>query len=1415
MKKFTKITLILLLTLTLVASLAIVAACHDEVATTVNLTVDYNLSDVENTTLTVEKDKPFADKLTPPESGYTFGGWFLADGTEVNGSTLAPQTDFTVKARWLATYHVEYWLLNESGTYQLATDLTVDSYAELGSTVTAEVKQIRGYVFDKNNQNNVTSAELSQNGVTLKLYYKVSDTTITFDKLIESASGTMESISGSYGEKITLPKNTFTSQFKFLGWNTQPDGSGLPLLIKDGDEYTLSGDVTLYAQWETAYTVVSYKESYVEGTFDTEYVKISEVSNAGVIGHSVSAQISNPDGNKYVLNAAKSKSDGVLTEQPTTLASYFDLRKFEVRYMDDNATFEVKYGSSHTVRTPRNTHETYVVGSYCTSASGNGKNYEFGDVITNILSDTTLYPIVWDIYTDDAGSDDTLYLRRDYTGAGGATLIHNGQRYSCYVSAQNNVVQFDLELNNKTVYGKPYVANDTNLFRYRNDEEVGTYIYFDYLFDEFYPSEMIAFDGYGTAVYAMPVQGGELILDYYATYVYEEGVGYWVEYFAVTNPDVVYGMYIELVPYQFDNSDYSKLAGYFMIMGEELYYNPYYLYYNGEVQDWALVLDGHGNAYWYDLEDDSLIEHSIYYASENYEDDYPEYVYVIPQSGSSLFEFDVYFILVPQYDATTDNYYGLVLVRRGEFGSYTATAGEPYPELYLDGYGGALFVTNANDEGRLGSYVIQSYEASYIVIITFHDDDSVFAVSLNKQSKTYTVFEDGFVIDSNGVLTAYYGYSSIIEIPEGVVEIAANVFSYLTIDVNITSVTFPTTLRRIGNHAFENANGAGDSSTLKTVIFRGTVPPELGDDVFRWIKGSNFLIYVPDGYEDAYRNAETWKKAVSGQPNGYAAFVTSFAEQANKPKFEIVDGVLVSYNNKDENPQNVHVEIPTGVTQIAPGVFAGLDYIVSVNLNQVTVIGDRAFYACANLREVTFNPNTVSIGKEAFYECVLITSVNLGNVQSIGAYAFGRCFALVEVTIGSQIQLIDDQAFFMCAQEVNEDETEFVMHDLVVTISATVAPELNQFVFLRSQPRVYVSSYEVGLAFAENSSWARYAASLRVKRSGAEEIWYSKANAGAMLVLGDAVMFDENYIGLYKWEGSTLYISWFEYGAFYQTLVIMDSQLTLNGSELSGLYFDNELTGGRDNYVFVAAGTTLTYTNGDETLEVTFGTTDGKFNGQKIQIDIVNYRMQFKFDGYIYQLTLTNELTFDYTRTKIVVIKDYVAEDGSTLTIFDGNYVRANGRLKNINGVEIYTETQGWYLTKIADNIYSFRWDHSTGNYSVVITLSDDGTFKYEWSIYSVVTVYRNGGDLAVVTTSSQTGEIMSIRIVFKTANGTEEQTAQILSGSNGTYVVKIDGTVKVADADGYTHDEPSTFNGTYTLILNDAAQSFTLEVVA
>ncbi len=140
------------------------------------------------------------------------------------------------------------------------------------------------------------------------------------------------------------------------------------------------------------------------------------------------------------------------------------------------------------------------------------------------------------------------------------------------------------------------------------------------------------------------------------------------------------------------------------------------------------------------------------------------------------------------------------------------------------------------------------------------------------------------------------------------------------------------------------------------------------------------------------------------------------------------------------------VTIPNSVTSIGSGAFDGCTGLTSVSIpNSVTSIGNYVFSGCGNLTNVTLDSNEIvsasrdynsslkkifgeqvsiyvlgnnvtEIGEYAFYKCSGLTSVNIPNsVTSIGYDAFNGCTGLVSITIPSSVTSISDLAFSGCS----------------------------------------------------------------------------------------------------------------------------------------------------------------------------------------------------------------------------------------------------------------------------------------------------------------------------------------------------------------------------------------------------------------
>lgn len=105
------------------------------------------------------------------------------------------------------------------------------------------------FAYDQQHDNGTAQAE-SLDDVTKSatVTFKAVSAALHFDGNT-AESGTVADITGNKHDDVNVPENAFIHDgYKFTGWNTATDGTGVS--YAPGDEFEISGDVTLYAQWE-------------------------------------------------------------------------------------------------------------------------------------------------------------------------------------------------------------------------------------------------------------------------------------------------------------------------------------------------------------------------------------------------------------------------------------------------------------------------------------------------------------------------------------------------------------------------------------------------------------------------------------------------------------------------------------------------------------------------------------------------------------------------------------------------------------------------------------------------------------------------------------------------------------------------------------------------------------------------------------------------------------------------------------------------------------------------------------------------------------------------------------------------------------------------------------------------------------
>ncbi len=297
-------------------------------------------------------------------------------------------------------------------------------------------------------------------------------------------------------------------------------------------------------------------------------------------------------------------------------------------------------------------------------------------------------------------------------------------------------------------------------------------------------------------------------------------------------------------------------------------------------------------------------------------------------------------------------------------------------------------------------------------------EDGVLTISGTGAMRDFTFPRDG-TIQGNDV--PWYEFNSQIKkivIGEGVTTVGAYAF-YL--NETVEEATVPASLTRVGDSAFSNCSALrefllpegltqiGSSAFYQCENLRGVKLPasltNLGSFAFSGCKclteielPANLVVLGEHAFGD------TGISAIEVAPEN--------------PAYMEKDGALF---NKTGTTLLCYPPAKSGAAYIIPDEVSRIGDYAFFNCKELTElrfpaglkeIGEAAFYFCTGLGRLDLPEGLIKIADYAFYGCEGVAELNLpSTVTSIGGDAFSGCFPLRSVTIPSSVQVLGMGAF--------------------------------------------------------------------------------------------------------------------------------------------------------------------------------------------------------------------------------------------------------------------------------------------------------------------------------------------------------------------------------------------------------------------
>lgn len=247
---------------------------------------------------------------------------------------------------------------------------------------------------------------------------------------------------------------------------------------------------------------------------------------------------------------------------------------------------------------------------------------------------------------------------------------------------------------------------------------------------------------------------------------------------------------------------------------------------------------------------------------------------------------------------------------------------------------------------------------------------------------------------------------------EGVEEIGDEFLYKSSTSYNpLNSVTFPSTLKKIGAKAFSHA-GSLTNVTLPASL------DSIGEKAFEYVGFSELELPANLKYIGAYAFRNSGLTSIE-IPDGVESVESYCFYDSKLSTVKLPAGLksIGGYAFYDCDIQELDLSSLTQLKTIGPSAFQRNSNLGTVKFPaSLQSIGNDAFMYCYKIApEFAEGSILKSIGEEAFYYCYEMTSISIPNsVEEIGGGAFAACNKLATANIPASLKVIPEDMFSCC-----------------------------------------------------------------------------------------------------------------------------------------------------------------------------------------------------------------------------------------------------------------------------------------------------------------------------------------------------------------------------------------------------------------